>query len=96
MNITYKQLLAMVFISSTLMITGCENQGPAEKAGERLDEAVDEMKDELEGTRKGPLERAGENIDDAMAQTKSKLNRAMEKTGEKFEEIGEDIKESAE
>jgi hypothetical protein len=40
------------------MLGGCE-KGPAQRAGERIDKAVDKL------TGKGPAEKAGERIDKA-------------------------------
>jgi len=41
-----------------LSLTACEKKGPAEKAGEQVDQAL--------GTQdSGPAEKAGENLDDA-------------------------------
>ncbi len=47
---------------ATLLIGGlglaaCDEQGPAERAGEKIDDLVND---------KGPAERAGETIDDAV------------------------------
>jgi len=48
-------LVATVF---GLGLTACEKKGPAEKAGEQVDQAL--------GTQdKGPAEKAGENLDQA-------------------------------
>jgi hypothetical protein len=44
---------------------GCE-QGPAEKLGEKLDNALDKL------SGKGPLEKAGERIDQAVDTVKKK------------------------
>jgi hypothetical protein len=41
------------------VLMGCE-QGPAEKVGEKLDNALDKL------SGKGPLEKAGERIDQAV------------------------------
>jgi hypothetical protein len=41
------------------VLVGCE-KGPAQKAGEKLDDAVDAL------TRKGPVEKAGERVDKAV------------------------------
>lgn len=47
-----KTVLAMALFASmafgTLTVTGCEDQGPAERAGERIDEAGEEVKDAVE------------------------------------------------
>lgn len=43
------RLLLMVFaLSSVGFITACDNQGPAEKAGEALDESVEDAGDAIE------------------------------------------------
>ena len=44
-------------------LSGCE-QGPMEKAGEKVDKAVDAL------SGKGPAEKAGERIDKAVDQLK--------------------------
>ncbi|MGB3225088.1 MAG: hypothetical protein WBB23_20010 [Desulforhopalus sp.] len=64
-------LLLIVSLSLTLLTFGCESQGPAEKAGESIDESVESTKDALEEasdkiTGEGPAEEAGENIDEAL------------------------------
>jgi len=53
---------------------GCRSEGPAERAGRKLDETVDDL------TRsKGPVERAGEKIDKAV----DSAGEALEETGKK-------------
>lgn len=42
-------LLALVLaLGGGAMLTGCDNDGPAEEAGEEIDEAVDDAGDALE------------------------------------------------
>lgn len=45
-------------VMATGLLAACE-QGPAERAGEKVDDAVDKL------TGKGPAEKVGERIDDA-------------------------------
>jgi hypothetical protein len=45
------------------VLVGCE-KGPAQKAGEKIDKAVDAL------TGKGPVEKAGERIDKAVDEVK--------------------------
>lgn len=64
-------LLLIISLSLTLLTFGCESQGPAEKAGEKVDESVESTKDALDEasdkiTGQGPAEEAGENIDEAL------------------------------
>lgn len=42
---------------------GCDPEGPAERAGEEIDEAADNIDDKIDP--KGPLEKAGRAIDRA-------------------------------
>jgi len=42
------------------MLAGCDEKGPAQKAGERVDKAIDKL------TGKGPVEKAGERVDKAV------------------------------
>lgn len=61
--------LAAAMLLSTLAVTGCarERKGPLERAGERIDDAVDEAREgDNPFKRKGPLERTGESIDRAL------------------------------
>jgi hypothetical protein len=48
---------------SVLFLAGCDD-GPAERAGEKIDRAVDKL------SGKGPAERAGERIDEAVEEVK--------------------------
>lgn len=64
-----------------LGLSACESKGPAERAGERIDEAAEQAGEALEP--EGPGERAGEQID-----------RAMERGGEALEGAGDRAKEN--
>lgn len=46
-----------------IVFTGCsDSDGPAEKAGQSIDNAVDSAKDAVD--KDGPVEKAGQKIDD--------------------------------
>lgn len=47
-------------------MTSCEKEGPAETTGEKIDEAVEEIKDTVDP--KGPMEEAGEKVDEALGE----------------------------
>lgn len=50
-------LFALLFaLGGSAMLTGCEDQGPLEEAGEEIDDAVDDAGDAIED--------AGDDIDD--------------------------------
>jgi hypothetical protein len=46
-----------------LAAVGCDPEGPAERAGEEIDEVADNVDDKIDP--KGPLEKAGRAIDRA-------------------------------
>jgi hypothetical protein len=50
---------ATIGILAAFALAGCE-EGPMEKAGKRIDRAVDDLKG------KGPAEKAGERVDKAV------------------------------
>jgi hypothetical protein len=63
-------LLLITSLSLAVLTFGCDSQGPAEKAGEKVDQSVENTKDALEETSdkitgKGPAEKAGEKVDEA-------------------------------
>lgn len=56
--------LKLVLLASlcAFLINAC-NEGPAEKKGKKLDNAVESIKDKIED--KGPAQKAGEKLDKA-------------------------------
>ena len=63
-NRTKFGLLAGLMLGSVVTFAGCEPKGPAEKAGENLDKAGQNVKDAVDP--RGPAEKAGDKVDDAM------------------------------
>ena len=54
----------MLIIGGAFLSTGCEHQGPAERAGKDVDQAVEKMKDVVSPS--GPAEKAGKELDRAV------------------------------
>ena len=66
-----QSLLLITSICLTVLNFGCDSQGPAEKAGEKIDQSIESTKDAVEEasdkiTGKGPAEKAGEKIDETL------------------------------
>ena len=57
-------LLSLCLFTLVGSVVSCREKGPAEKAGEKMDNAVDKVKDAVDP--KGPVEKAGEKVDDAL------------------------------
>lgn len=62
-RIIVRMLTLSPVLAGVLMFSGCEEKGPAEKAGEKLDKAADNAADAL--NPKGPAEKLGEKVDKA-------------------------------
>lgn len=78
----------LAVLTSLLVLNGCDRQGPAEAAGEKIDQSVEDARDraadlydQVAPQPEGPAEKAGEAIDDA-----------REAAGEKMEDAGEALK----
>ena len=58
-----RQILAVAALGFVVAVgsVACEDKGPLQKAGEKIDRATDQ--DKVIG--KGPIEKAGKNVDDA-------------------------------
>ena len=50
-------------VAGLAFAAGCEEKGPAEKAGEKLDNAASRARDAI--NPKGPAEKLGEKLDNA-------------------------------
>ncbi|MGD9966178.1 MAG: hypothetical protein AB7T59_06635 [Hyphomonadaceae bacterium] len=64
-----KTLAAAVAATAMLSLAACD--GSAEKSGENLDSAIEEVAQGEENLGDGPLEQAGESIDEAGGNTQN-------------------------
>jgi hypothetical protein len=55
--------LATLLMSGVAAFTGCEQKGPAQKAGESIDKGIQDAKDAVNPP--GPAEKAGRALDNA-------------------------------
>jgi hyperosmotically inducible protein len=70
-----EMILTIVVLSIVLGLAGCEREGPAEKAGKKVDQAVEIAGDKLEGTKDSLDDKAGQAgdyMDDSAITTKIK------------------------
>ena len=70
--------ISAIAILFSFALGGCDRDGPIEEAGEGLDDAAEEIKDQIDP--EGPAEKAGEAIDEA-----------VDDAGEEIEEAGEEL-----
>ncbi len=63
MRITRWSLALASAVVAGSLASGCERQGPMERAGERVDETMDEAGEAVDPS--GPAEDAGERLDEA-------------------------------
>jgi hyperosmotically inducible protein len=71
----YRRMLAITCVSALFALTACDQKGPAEKAGQKIDQASDKVGKELE-TAKSAVDQDATNasnyMDDAMITGKVK------------------------
>ncbi|HEX7260183.1 MAG TPA: antitoxin [Luteolibacter sp.] len=58
------RLLTICLVPIFISVSSCREKGPAEKAGEKVDRALDKVEDAVDP--KGPAEKAGEKVDKAL------------------------------
>jgi predicted small lipoprotein YifL len=68
----FRVLWAAMAATAALGLAACEKQGPLEKAGEEVDEAVDTIKN-------GGEESTATKVDDAMDEARDKVEDATKK-----------------
>ena len=64
MNRVFPVATMLVMLGALAGFAGCEDKGPAEKAGESIDKGVQNAKDAV--TPPGPGEKAGREVDKAL------------------------------
>lgn len=74
-----KKMIVLMFVGVSLLLFGCENDGPAETAGKKIDNAA---------------ETAGKKIDYAVKNAGDKIGDAVENAGDKIKDIGDSIKDN--
>lgn len=57
--------MAILMAVGATTFAACKHKGPAEKAGEKIDKAAENVRDAVDPP-KGPLEKAGRKIDRAV------------------------------
>ena len=68
-----RSYLVLIVVAIAIALIGCEPKGSAEKAGERVDEIIDNIKDgDPPLKEKGPMEKMGESIDESLKKTDKK------------------------
>jgi hypothetical protein len=59
-------IAVIAIIPFLAFLPSCKEKGPAEEAGEGIDQAIENVKDAVDP--KGPAEEAGEKVDEALGQ----------------------------
>jgi hyperosmotically inducible protein len=77
------QLVAFVAVLLTLGVASCDREGPAERAGEKVDHAVDTIKNGGEEPASDKLEDAADKAQDAAAEAGDAAKQAVEDAKEK-------------
>jgi|GEM_PF-161047 len=91
---TLKSLLCRSLLVTGVLVgfAGCEEKGPMEKAGEQIDQGVENAKDTLDPA--GPGEKAGEALDNAGEKASDALEKGGEKAGQALDNAGDKAAEA--
>jgi hypothetical protein len=57
-------IVIIALVPFLFSLSSCRKKGPAEKAGEQVDQVIEDVKDTVDP--KGPVEKTGEKIDEAL------------------------------
>ncbi len=70
--------MTSVFLSSVMAlgVVACQEEGPMEKAGRKVDETVEKLRHGDEGT----LEKAGRKMDEAIEEKKKEMAKKREES----------------
>ena len=103
-----KSLLNILLLSSVAAfgLTACDNKGPAEKAGEKLDTSVEQLQEKahdaaehanetLSVEEKGTLEKAGEQLDQTAAELKESAADLKDGAAEQVEKAKVALEDAA-
>ena len=76
-SLSHRGFIIVVLLSFFLAFAGCEQKGTAEKAGEKVDQAVEKAGEKMEGAKEAISDKAqktGEYLDDAAITGKIKAD----------------------
>jgi len=68
-NISADRVLVMICLSAVLGLAGCQQEGPAEKTGQKIDRAAEKAEQKIEGAKESVIDKtetAGEYINDSV------------------------------
>ena len=82
-----KAIFYLVSLAVITLLSGCEQEGPVERGGKKIDSTIQDTKKAVKGVgkKKGPMERAGEKIDNTIEDTGKAIKGVSEKKDEKKE-----------
>ena len=63
-KVTTVLVISLALAVGGALLSSCEREGPAERAGEKMDESVNKLKEKIDPS--GPAEKAGKKLDDAV------------------------------
>jgi hypothetical protein len=63
-TVTKALVFSLALAVGGVLLSSCEREGPAERAGDKIDESVDKLKEKVDPS--GPAEKAGKKLDNAV------------------------------
>ncbi|WP_319783697.1 hypothetical protein [Oceanisphaera sp. IT1-181] len=90
-----KSLLNILLLTSVTAfgLAACDNKGPAEQAGEKIDATVEQLQEQNQEA--GTMEKAGEQLDQAAQDLKEGAKNLKDGAAEQVEKAGDAIEDAA-
>lgn len=73
------KLFSILIFATLIALAGCDQKGPAERAGETIDESMGEMSDSMK--------QAGEELDEAAEEAKNSMEEAANDVDDEIDEM---------
>jgi hyperosmotically inducible protein len=89
------RILVMACLSAVIGLTGCQKEGTAEKAGQKIDRAAEDAGQKIDAAKES-LDQKSEQAKDYINESTDASKREMENTGKKIEQVTENAESKIE
>lgn len=94
-----RSILTTAYLSAVLGFAGCQQQGSAEKAGQKIDNAAENVSQKIGTVNKSIKQKADQaeaHIDEAADDSKDALEKAGQQIGQATENVGKELEDAKE
>lgn len=89
------KVLVSVMLSVVVGLAGCQQEGPAEKTGKKIDRAVDKGEQKIEAAKES-MDRQADEVSEYIDESAEDSKQALDKAAEDIEQAKEDARKQLE